>query len=741
MRRFFQAAFAALALTGGAARAVPTLYLPTPGPAGEHYAGPPFKMSASTLAGAAEEALKALALQLPEAASVTVSYAGNTAALKIELSRATDPALRDRALGAIFHTLRSLGFGEVRLDGALLSASSFTRPALVQVAPLAATLGADRLAEGLVDLDGEIVTVAAFYARLDAQDPKLAASVRRLLADGTPDVRLALVAGVDALKLREREGLLLARLSDAEVRVRKAALAHLVKAPSVPVLKSLAAYVDLETDNANRLEAARALVKAGKTEFSRYQLLDALTGTDVAAARKAAEDLAASKDPKFVPAIAGLLRHADAALRETGLGLLVGVAAFPQLAAALDDDAVPAPTREAVAEVLVAKGPSEGRPKALGWLVSLGSEAAAVRAADAIAAGPVTGTGESLRRGLGRIEKPVREAASKAAAKVRDPAVLEALAKAVGAAKDADEKVLHTLSASAIVAGQSLDQALVIAKSPDAFIREVAVRALTGFAGEAKPNPRVVDALRAALGDATLGIRQAAAEALSKIADDPIGAELLKLKADADARIRAAVIAGLARTKVPEADAAIVAAIDDSDASVKEAALVAVRGRRIESAHDKVRWLVSHRDMAVRRAAMAALVAIAKPGSPALFELFSKALNEEDEVLQLHALDGLRTYPADARTANAVGTPLIDTRVPKSVQLKALEVLVALGGPEVVEHVVRGLFNEHGEVKTATLAALEQLKSDKSVRPLQEFVKQESDLTLRARAEKLLELL
>jgi HEAT repeat protein len=291
------------------------------------------------------------------------------------------------------------------------------------------------------------------------------------------------------------------------------------------------------------------------------------------------------------------------------------------------------------------------------------------------------------------------------------------------------------------VAGQSLDQALGIAKSTDAFIREVAVRALTGFAGDAKPTPRVVDALKVALGDGTLAIRQAAAEALSKIADDAIGAELLKLKGDADARIRAAVITGVARTKLAEADPAIVTALDDSDATVKEAALVAVRARRIEAAHDKARWLVSHREMAVRRAAMAALVTIAKPGSPALFEVFSKAVTEEDEVLQLHALDGLRTYPADAKTANVVGTPLIDARVPKAVQLKALEVLVALGGPEVVEHVVRGLFNDDADIKTATLAALEQLKSEKSVRPLQEYVKQESDAALRARAEKLLELL
>jgi HEAT repeat protein len=741
MRRFFHAAIAALALSSGAAHAVPTLYLPTPGPAGEHYAGAPFVAGASTLAGKAEEALKALALQLPDVSAIAVTYAGNTAALKLELGRQADPALRDRALGAVFFTLRSLGFDEVRLDSAVLSASSFTRPAMRFVAPLTAAIAAERLTHGLVDLDGDIIPAGVFYARVDAQDKDLTQTVRRLLVEGAPDVRLALVMGLDALKQRDREGLLGARLSDSDVRVRKAALAHLVKAPTVSALKLLAAYVDQETDNANRLEAARALVKAGRTEFSRYQLLDALTGADIPAARKAAEELAASKDPKFLPALAGLLRHADAGLRETGLSLLVTAGTFAPLSAALDDEGVPAPTREAVAEAIVAKGPADARAKALGWLVSLGSEAAAVRAADAIAAGPVGGTGESLRRGLGRIEKGVREAASKAAAKVRDPAALEALSKAFSGAKDAGEKQLYTVSAAEIIAGQSLDQALVIVKTTDAFVREVTVRALVAFAGDARPNPRVVDALKAGLGDASLAIRQAAAEALSKVADDAIGDELLKLKGDADARIRAAVIAGVARTKLPKADEAIIAALDDSDATVKEAALAAVLARRIEAAHDKARWLVTHREMPVRRAALAALVAIAKPGSPALFELFSKTLNEPDETLQLLALDGLRSYQPDAKTANAIGTPLVDSRAAQAVQLKALQVLVALGGPEVVDHVVLGLVKDDVEVKTATLAALEQLKHGKSVRSLQEFVKQESDVTLRERASKLLEVL
>ncbi len=745
MKRFLRMALTALTLgSAGGAHAIPAVYAPQAAPVGgaEFYVATPLKTNSTTPPAIAEEALKDLLTRLPEARAITVKYAQNTVDLTIDPASLNDPAVVDRALGAVFFTLRSIGFSDVRVDGVPLSATGFSRATMAVVWPVVALFGGERPRDGFVNLETEIVPVATFFARLDSQDKNLQAWLRKTITDGRAEVRLGLVTHIDALKLKDKESILIGRLSDGDVRVRRAAVAGFGKSPSANAQKALASYVETETVNTARLEAVRVLVGAGRNEFARYLLLEKLQGTDVAEVTKAARELAATKDVRFASGFAGLMSHADASVRALGVELLGGLEQWGVLAQALAEETIPVPTREGAAKLVVQKAQGEPRVKALIWLVASGPEASAVEAAGQIAAGPVTGTTDGLRKALARSERPVREAAAKAAAAIKDPAALEALAGAQRSATEPAEKTAYDAAATAIIGAQSIDQALAIARSKDDTIRELATRALVAFAGDTKPNPKIVDALRAALGDAQLPIRRAAAEALARIADDGIAGELLKLKGDADAGIRAAVVAGVARSKLGTADAAILEAIDDNDPLVKEAALIAMRDRRIEAGLEKARWLVSHRKPEVRRAAMAALVAVAKPAAAQLFELYSKAMNDEDEIFRLHALDGLKTYPvSDARVPTAIGTPLIDERAPKSLQLKALEILVGMGGPDVVEHAVRGLFIEVSEVKMATLDAIEKLKSDKAVRPLQEFILREQDPAIRARAEQVREAL
>ena len=173
---------------------------------------------------------------------------------------------------------------------------------------------------------------------------------------------------------------------------------------------------------------------------------------------------------------------------------------------------------------------------------------------------------------------------------------------------------------------------------------------------------------------------------------------------------------------------------------MKEAALVAVQAKKLAAAQDKVRFLVAHRKVEVRREAMRALVLLSKPADPQLFDIYGKAMQDEDAELKMIALDGLAPY-ADARAAQYIGLPLIDDRSPKELKLKAIQTLGGLGIPEAVEHTVRGLFDDDREIKLATLAALEKLKSDKASRPLQEFILREQDAEVKARANTVLEAL
>ncbi len=745
MKRFFGWAFAAITVASAtSAHAVPSVFTPRTAPDGgvEFYVAAPLEAKATSLPALADVALKAVIAAVPEAAAITVKFAQNAAELTVAEDRAGDPAVVDRALGAVFFTLRSVGFEDVRLGGAALDASSFTRAAQAITWTVPALLLGERARDGFVHVGKEILPVGAFYSRLDSVDRALQLHIRKLIAEGRPEVRLALVQALDATKIRDKEGVLIPRLTDTDGRVRKAAVALLAKNPSADAQKALAGLVDTETDNTTRLDAVRILVASGRKEFSKYLLLDKLSSSDLGEVKKAAKELAATKDVKFASGLAGLFSHPDAGIRDLGVSLVAELGQWQLLAGALALESVPAATRESAATVTADKGDAASRATALGWLVGTGTTQASLAAAATIAAGPVTGTADGLRKGLGRPEQDIRLAAAKAAAAIKDPATLEALGAASRDAADPASRAAFDEAVMAIVGAQPLDQALAIAKTKDDTVRALAVRALVGFAGDAKPSPKVTGALREALKDSQLPTRQAAATALSKIADGAIAGDLIALQADGDPTIRAAVVRGVARAGVPNADTLVVKALDDNEPEVKEAALEAVRERKIEAGLDKARWLVTHRRPEVRRAAMAALVTIAKPASPALFDIYSKAMMDEDEGLRIHALDGLKAWPAnDQRALTAIGTPLIDERAPKTLQLKALEILVNMGGIDVVEHVVRGLFIEDQDVKLATLAALETLKSDKAVRPLQEFMLREQNPEIRARVDKLLEIL
>ncbi|HRE90587.1 MAG TPA: HEAT repeat domain-containing protein [Myxococcota bacterium] len=216
--------------------------------------------------------------------------------------------------------------------------------------------------------------------------------------------------------------------------------------------------------------------------------------------------------------------------------------------------------------------------------------------------------------------------------------------------------------------------------------------------------------------------------------------ELAKLEGDADPEIRAQVAVAIGRSKVAAHDALLIKFLDDKENSVKEAALVAIQAKKLSAAADKVRFLVANRKPEVRREAMKALVLLAKPADAALFDIYAKAMQDEDTGVRMAALDGLAPFK-DGRAAQYIGLPLLDDRAEKPLKLKVIEVLGGLGTADAVEHAVRGLFDDDREVKLATLAALEKLKSDKASRPLQEFILREADAEVKARANAVLELL
>lgn len=713
------------------------VWLPKATPTGESYVPVGFEAKSGPGSALADEALKKLQADLPEAAAVTAKIDATSAELTIDAARAGDPNVADKALGAVYFTLRGAGLDEIKLSGKALSHASFTRGAYVAVHSLAAALS--QRVSGWVEVGGIPVPAASFYKRVDAQDKDVYAAVKAALEEAPADARLALVEKLDGLKSKDKEALVLGRLEDGDARVRKAALAHLVKAPSANAVKGLQALVDRDTDNGVRLDAVKILVAAGKKEYERYLLLDKLNAQDPNAVIAAAKGLAASKDKKFMPAIAGLAAHGNPQVRAAAVALLKEAGEVSLVAQLPANEQLALDVREFAAKTAATSGTGADKALGLGWLIEKGSQDVALEAAKTVRDEVVLGTALSCGKALSRPEVAVRKMAAEALGKLKDPVGLEPLAAALRAAGDAAEKDHYATQASAIIAIQPVDQAIAIASSKDATVRELAIRALATFSKE-KPNAKVNEVLKKALSEKDAGTRQAAAYALARVNDDGVVAELAKLEGDADAEIRAQVAFAIGRSKVAAHDNLLIKYLDDRENSVKEAALVAIQTKRLGAAQDKVKLLTANRKTEVRREAMKALVLLAKPADPALFDIYSKAMQDEDTGVKLAALDGLAAFK-DARAAQYIGLPFLDDRSDKALKLKAIEVLGGLGTTDAVEHAVRGLFDEDREVKLATLKALELLKSDKASRPLQEFILREADAEVKARASAVLDTL
>lgn len=729
-----------VSLFGGVALAGASyVYLPRTIDGSETYVPEHVDGSATTPATLADQALKKLVQAVPEAIAIGVKYDATAADLSVDPAKAGDPAVVDRALGAAYHTLRAVGFEEVRLDGRPLSGASFSRGAFVGVFPIAAAISTQ--VSGWVDVGGVPIPSATFYKRLDAQDRDIAAAAKALIETAPADVRLLLVSKIDALKSKDKEALLIDRLADADPRVRRAALGHLAKAPSPAVQKALQALVDRDQDNMVRLDAVKILVASGKKEYERYLLLDKLNAQDAASVIDAAKGLAASKDKKFVPAIAGLAAHANPSVREAAVELLAGLGELGLIAGLLGNEQLALDVRELAARTLRDKAPTESaeRAQGLAWLIEKGNAADALGAAQLARDGVVIGTAPALAKAVGRPEADVRKMAAEGLGKLKDPIGLEALAAALRAAQDPAEKTLYSAQAEAIVSVQPVDQAIAIASAKDATVRELAIRALAAFSKD-KPNPKVTEVLEKALSEKEAPIRQAAAYALARSTDEGVLARLARLEGDADPEIRAQVAFAIGHSKAAANDATLIKFLDDKENIVKEAALMAIQQKKLQAAQDKVRFLVAHRKVEVRREAMRALVLLAKPADPQLFDIYGKGMQDEDTDLKLVALDGLAPF-ADARAAQYIGLPLIDDRSTKELKLKTITVLGNLGIADAVEHTVRGLFDDDRDIKLATLAALEKLKSDKASRPLQEFILREQDAEVKAKANAVLDLL
>jgi HEAT repeat protein len=325
----------------------------------------------------------------------------------------------------------------------------------------------------------------------------------------------------------------------------------------------------------------------------------------------------------------------------------------------------------------------------------------------------------------------IRVAATEALLVIKDSKALGPLSDAVRA--DKKNAHLHKRTLLAILGDLSREEVIKRSSAKDTLIRQLAIKTLFKFTEGGRPHPSVLHVLKQRLGDTDKAIRRSAAFALARINDIGVVRSLLKLRNDPDGAIREQVAVAVGASKLPNADKLLLEMLDeDTNPGTKRAVVAGLRKRGVKSALQKLRFLANHRDPRVRREVMQAIVVLAgAEGWDSFFGIWQTALFDMDPVVKSWAAKGM-ALRRDPRVPSLLGALVTD--MDKNVQLTALAGLGKSGQPTAVEYIARGLMDEKREVKIAALDALAALNLEDAKIPLREFVKNENDKELIAKA-------
>jgi|GEM_PF-1412254 len=691
------------------------------------------------LAGKAlvDASMNELAKIYADAKTFQVKYGkGGSAAVTVKDTKLiADAKVADRAAGAVYHTLKAAGARSVTLFGRPVDANFFTRGASLIVVPFTAVMPPNRLNHGLIRYGNFVANAEVFYKRLSEGDVEIRKAAARLLNEGSPAIKIAILEKARMFKFYDLAKNLIPRLTDAHVGVRLKALEAVKGTKNKDILKVLGDIVNNDPSADAKILAVRVLVDAGESRYKRYLLLEKLKNKKVSVVLKAAKGLIDANEPKFGTAFADLLAHPDAKVREAGLKGLGHYKQYPAMASALSNPKLDKGVAERVGKTLADAATGADQAKGIVWLVTEGTKLGALHGAKVAGEKRVAGTTGALAKALKRKEPRVRMAAAKALSLLRDPAGLEPIAAVIREIKDIKEREQMEAFAIKIVEAQTLDQAIKISKSVDVTVRQLAIKSLASKVDKHKD--KVVSTLKMRMRDTDVNIRRAAAFALARIKDDQVARDMLEMVNDTDPGVRAEIAFAVANSGLKAAPAILIKMMSDSHKLVKRAAVMGLRIKKVTAALPKLKMLSKIRYPAVRFEVWRAIASMSKKGDANDFDMWSTdALYDKAPDIRVLAIEMLSAYPSDQRTAGAIGAAVIDTSV--KVKVAALKALAVLKHPNAGMEAARGLFDDDKEVKLAALSAIEQLKQATVKGRLKEFLKKEKDAELKQRGKAVL---
>ena len=247
-----------------------------------------------------------------------------------------------------------------------------------------------------------------------------------------------------------------------------------------------------------------------------------------------------------------------------------------------------------------------------------------------------------------------------------------------------------------------------------------AVRSLAGHALFAIGDPRAVELLIASLKDSNPVVRQEAARGLGDIKDPRAVEPLIAALKDSVSAVSADAAGALGAINDPRAVDPLIAVLQDSHPDGSASGLAASRRySRAAAALDR-----ANADKAYDRAVVAA--ALGDIADPRAVEPLIAALNDPDSSVSDHAAVAL----GDIGDPRAV-KPLIDA-LDSNVRSKATEALEKIG-PSAVEPLVAALHDANPIVREGAVRALGYIKDPRAVDPLRRLTLKDPNPGVHAR--------
>jgi HEAT repeat protein len=546
------------------------------------------------------------------------------------------------------------------------------------------------------------------------------------MKDASPNAVVSVLSKWSQLTLVDPVSPVVALIKSEDLQVKLAAIQALMgKGADSRVLSALESVILNDPNAAAKSAAVKVLLAAGNRKYEVFALIDKLKSSNPRTVLDAINGLVQSRNAAAGSALVEVLANNSIEIREAALRGLLDLKNEKALLMTLDSPVVADDMKLKVAMGMTGLGNQQSVVKGLSYLVVAGQPGQVIRAAKGLGELKATGGVGALTEVLMDSNAEVRAAAIMALGDIGESKALDALSKVASRPKSAKEGDLATQAAIRILTGLEISEVVKYADHPQVSVRRFALMALSGFVSGGR-NKQVLNTLSAKLSDSNLEIQRAAAYALARIQDEGVAVTLLGYAKSPDAQTRAQVAVAMGWSQNPSAVSTLIELLRDSNSDVKLEAAKSVMTQKAHSALEALLNIRKHKKAEVKRAVYGAIVAVALPqDAEKMLPIYSDAVYELDEQVKLYAVEGLAGIQ-EAQAIRALGNLAEDAN--ESVQMAAVKALGNKMDPTASDILARALFSATSkEMKMVTLDAMATAKQGNLERPLQDFIKGETD--------------